>query len=688
MRRGFIALLCGSLWACATGLGPESQLAPLWRPVAATADADRLRIEPRNAVARLGENARLQVQSTLNASASCQTADGEGLSGDAEGLVVPSPSVPTPVEVVCQAGDARARAQVTFTDSKTLPVADPYAGGVVLFKLRELPDAFKDGVARKSLGLDSLDAKLKMLGADVMPAFPFDRTGTRDAVGLGLWVVIELPEGVNFYQAVSWLRSDPAIYPESYLAEDASFLRVSATPGWPAAFAEVTRVVDPDADAYQKQVRLASQKRVMPTQASPDLAAIGAPQVWGEEQGDGVRLAVIDTGIDVDHAALRPNLIDKTSERGGADLDGNGVPGDEFGANLAHLAIARGDGPTRLALGLATNVSDWAGAEDRTRHDWGHGTAVASIAAGSGTTGTRIGVAPRAQIIAVDVQENLRTSLTQRSGDDPRMRNADGPARPLRPISVWSRAAGVVYAVGERARVLTCAWPGQEAHWILHDALLFAEDNCAIPVCGPGDEPGATGAYPSQWRESWLRKHGGDTGVVYDPWTGQELSSVLLRPLRGTLVAEVSPTPGTDADLVLPEPGGNRLILDGAVSNPWNDGTTIPDKRTARVTGSAGAVGLAAGAAVLLTGTRPDLEPWAVRQALVLGAVKTPAGATLSLPGALATTGKVEVGICRNLLRRVPSRDASPWPKFKVKLDPAGDRSTAPPPASPDKSGR
>ena len=696
MKKGFIgafsAVGLACLWACATGIGPASKLSPLWRAVAATADADKLRIEPLNGVAHLGEGARLRVLTRLDAAVGCQTADGEALSGDGDMLVVPSPPVPAPVEVVCRAGEARARAQVTFTDSVTFPVADPYAGGVVLFKLRELPKPFTSAVARKSLGLDSLDAKLASLGAVVMPAFPFDRRGARDAVGMGLWVVVDLPPGVNFYQAVSWLRGDPDIHPESYLPEDAGFLRVAATASWPTSFTPVTRVVDADEAAYQKTVRLASQKRVMPTQATPDLSAIGAPQVWNQEQGEGVRLAVIDTGIDIDHAALRPNLVDKTNERAGDDFDGNGIPGDEFGLNLAHLAIAHGNGETRLALGIPTVVSDWAGAEERTRRSFGHGTEVASIAAGTGLTGTRIGVAPRAQILAVDVQENLRTSLTQRSGDDPRMRNADGPARPLRPVSAWTRAAAIAYAVGERARVLTCAWPGQEANWILHDALLFAEDNCAIPVCGPGDEPGASGAYPAQWRESWLRNHGGDTGVVYDPWTGEELSSVLLRPLRATLVAELGPTPGTDADLVLPEPGGNRVRLDGAVSNPWNDGTTIPDKRTAPVAGSAGAVGLAAGAAVLVTGSRPDLEPWAVRQALVLGAVKSATGTrTLSLPGALSATGQLEEGICRVLLTRDPARDASPsmWPKVKVKVDPTGgSRMPGDPPASPDQNRR
>jgi len=685
MRRGILALgVC--LASCATGLGQKAELAPLWKPVAATADADKLRIDPLNSAVRMGDKGRLHVATTLTTPVACTTADGETLYGEGDALVVPAPAVPAPVEVVCKSGEAVAHAQVTFTDSQTLPVADPYAGGVVLFKLRELDEPFKDGTARKSLGLRGFDAKLAALGAQVMPAFPFDQTGTRDAVGLGLWVVIDLPTGVNFYQAVSWIRTDPAVWPESYLPEDASFLRVAATPAFPTPFAAVTRVVDPDADAYQKQVRLGAAKRVMPTQATPDLSAIGAPQVWNEEQGEGVRIAVIDTGVDIDHAALRPNLLDKPNERGGEDLDGNGVPGDRFGANLAHMAISRG-AETRLALGIAGNVSDWAGADDRTRHDWGHGTTVASIAAGSGATGTRIGVAPRAQIVAVDVQENLRTSLTLKTGDDPRMRNGDSTVRPLRPISVWSRAAGVVYAVGERARVLTCAWPGAQANWILHDALLYAEDNCAVAVCGPGDEPGSVGAYPAHWRESWLRTHGGDTGVVYDPWTGQELPSVLLRPLRGTVVAETAASPGTEADLVLPEPRGEKISIEGAVSNPWNDGSTIPDKRVAVVTGSAAAVGLAAGSAVLVTGTRPDLEPWEVRQALVLGAPKLPIGRTLSLPGAIAATGQLEQGMCRTLMRREPTKKASSWPKMKVKLDPAGGgprSGTAPPPASPD----
>jgi hypothetical protein len=658
--------------------------------VAASADANRLRIEPLNGVARLGEKGRFHVLTTQSASVGCKTADGETLYGEGDAVVVPSPSVAVPVEVVCQAGDATARAQITFTDSKTLPVANPYAGGVVLFKLRELEKQWTEPVARTSVGAESFDDKLKLLGADVLPAFPFDRSGARDSVGLGLWIVVDLPEGVNFYQAVSWLRSDPAVFPESYLPEDGAFLRVHAAANWPAPLHPSTRVFDADAEAYRNEVRLTTQKRAQPTEASPDLQAIGAPQVWGEEQGVGVRIAVIDTGIDIDHASLRPNLVDKRAERDGSDMDQNGVPGDEFGVNLAQLAIARGDnGETRLGLGLVNNVSDWDGATDKTRRVWGHGTTVASIAVGASEGGGRIGVAPRAQVLAVDVQENLRTSLSQRSGDDPRMHNSEAPPQSLRGDSVWARAAGITYAVGERARVMTCAWPGQRAHLILHDALLFAEDNCALAVCGPGDEPGKSGDYPSHWRASWLGKHGGENGVVYDPWTGEELDSVLLRPLRGTIVADVRASLGSDSDLVLPERGGQRLALDGAISNPLNDGSTIPDRRIADVPGSAGAVGLTAGAAALVSGGRPDLEPWALTQAMIAGANRPPAGGSvLFVPGAMAATAHLPEGSCRSMLRN-PSKQAGPNPKFKIKIgDEAKPGRNDLPPASPDRTTR
>ncbi len=686
MSRGFLGFVGGGvgvlLCACATVLQPSPALPPLWRPAAPPGDPDTLRIEPGNSSARLGGAALLRVTGASAADALCQLSDGEPLAKDGERLRVPSPSVASPATVLCHAGELRAEAQVTFTDAQTLSVADPYQGGVVLFKLRQLAEAFREPVARESLGLSSLDEKLEALGALVLPAFPFDRTGTRDAVGLGLWVAIDLPEGVNFYQAVSWLRIDPSIYSESYLAADAAFLRVQARADWPTPLREVTRVVDPDTDGYRTAVQRSAVKRAAANSAGAELVAIGAPQVWGEEQGDGVRLAVVDTGVDVNHAALIPNLLEKPSERDGDDFDGNGVPGDRFGANLAHLAIARDDaGGARLALGKVGDVTDWDGASVRTRRDWGHGTAIASLAAGAGGTGLPLGVAPRAQILVVDVQENLRTSLTGPRDDDPRMHEGESAPAELR-ASTWARAAGIAYAVGERARVMTCAWPGEKPHWILHDALLFAEDNCATLVCGSGDEPGAAGAYPSHWRKEWLEKNGGDTGIVWDPWSGEESSDALLRPLRGLLVVDAEPSPSVSPDIVLPPRSGGSIRVPAAISNPRNDESSVPDRRTVEQSGSVTAVGLAAGAALLVSGARPDLEPWAVREALVTGASRTTGSPALSVAGAIAATGRLEHGACRALMRREPGTVASPWPSRRIKTS-LGQPLPGAPPASP-----
>ena len=159
MRRGFFGFVwagvCLWLSGCATVLSPLPALAPLWRPAPVPGAPDGLRIEPRNLSARLGEAASLRVLGTGAADARCQLSDGEALELGAEGLHVPSPGFAAPVSILCQAGELRAEAQVTYTDSRTLPVADPYQGGVVLFKLRELPEPFREPVARDRLGLPS-----------------------------------------------------------------------------------------------------------------------------------------------------------------------------------------------------------------------------------------------------------------------------------------------------------------------------------------------------------------------------------------------------------------------------------------------------------------------------------------------------------------------------------------------------
>ena len=263
------------------------------------------------------------------------------------------------------------------------------------------------------------------------------------------------------------------------------------------------------------------------SQLSWDLIGVGAPQAWKHGRARGVGIAVIDTGVDVNHVAISPNLRMKENERPGDDGDGNGVPGDWAGLGFAHFAIVRGEGAPHLVFGRPSDVADWDGADTRYGVT-GHGTAIAAAAAGAGGPGGRFGVAPDAWILPVDVQENLRVTASRLGGDDPRSRVApvapDGRTLdpPLR-ASVWARAAGVAYAVSEGARVLTCAWPATKPHWILHDALLYAEDNCVTAVCATKEELAAADApmqgYPERWRSQWLRSLRLGNGDLYDVWT-------------------------------------------------------------------------------------------------------------------------------------------------------------------------
>jgi hypothetical protein len=583
------------------------------------------------------------------------------------------------VDVVCRAEDLHTEAQVTFTNARILPKRDPYGGGVVLFKLRRTPRVVTGPLGRQVLGLRALDRKLRALGAWVFPAFPFDRSDTLDRVGLDRWIVVDLPEHVNFYQAVELLRSDSDVYAESYLPEDADFLRVRDAGDWSVSLLEPRRS-DGERDTLIKPLTHGSET---PPEAglSWDLVGLGAPEAWQHGRAKGVGIAIVDTGVDANHLAISPNLRVKHDEARDFDADGNGIPGDWAGINFAHLAIVHGEGAPHLALGCASNVTDWDGIEtNRTPGSPGHGTAIAAAAAGAGGAGGRLGVAPQAWILPVDVQENFRTTVSLLLEDDPRMRTLSGSSASLR-SPIWARAAGVAYAVREGARVLTCAWPPAEPHWILHDVLVYAEENCVLPVCSSrqdlSDEEAPLRGYPARWRSSWLRERGAGTGAVYDAWRGEVRSDFFQRPLRGLLMTGEGRGPGAQSlgiqpDLLAPLSPSDSGGVTSAVSNPRNDTTPLPDRRTALFPDSTISAGLLAGAAALVTGQRPDLEPLRVRNALLDGARFESGAHRAWIPGALRVLKGRPQGSCSALLQHpgLQRADDKPfWQRVKIHVD-------------------
>ena len=188
-----------------------------------------------------------------------------------------------------------------------------------------------------------------------------------------------------------------------------------------------------------------------PAQAAPDPmlddqwgltdAVTGAPTAWTQSHGTGILVAVLDSGIQLDHPDLARSLWRNPGEipGNGHDDDRNGFVDDVHGAN-----IKAGNG----------DVED----------DNGHGTHVAGIVAaqaGNGTGGA--GIAPGARIMSVKVLD------ANRAGDSSQL------------------ARGIHYAVDQGARILNISINGDGTSGDLDLALRYAGERGATVVASAGN---------------------------------------------------------------------------------------------------------------------------------------------------------------------------------------------------------
>lgn len=169
--------------------------------------------------------------------------------------------------------------------------------------------------------------------------------------------------------------------------------------------------------------------------------ATGAPTAWTQSHGSGVLVAVLDSGVQLDHPDLARNLWRNPDEvaGNGVDDDGNGYVDDVHGAYINALNGAVDD-------------------------DNGHGTHVAGILAaqaGNGTGGA--GIAPGARIMSVKVLD------ANRAGDSSQL------------------AKGIRYAVDEGARILNVSINGDGTSADLDAALRYAGARGATVVASAGN---------------------------------------------------------------------------------------------------------------------------------------------------------------------------------------------------------
>jgi subtilisin family serine protease len=297
------------------------------------------------------------------------------------------------------------------------------------------------------------------------------------------------------------------------------------------------------------------------------VTAIGADRVWDELgiTGEGVLIAMMDTGIDYTHTDLSGRMWTNPGEipSNGVDDDANGLVDDYYGY-------------------------DFADADPDPMDDNGHGTITAGIAAGDGTAGTITGVAPGAALMACKVltngigNESVSWEAVQYAVEN----GADVinmsigwiqcyhfPSR-----SVWRSVLDNAISAG----VVVCAAAGNEGG---AEGQVYY---CPPPynVRTPGDVPGAitAGAVKSTLLVPAFSSRGPVTWQDESPYNDHEYPPGLAKP-----------------DLCAPGVKVNSTILGGGYSGDYYSGTST-------------ACPYVAGAAALMLGKNRSAPPQMIKQ--------------------------------------------------------------------------
>ena len=186
---------------------------------------------------------------------------------------------------------------------------------------------------------------------------------------------------------------------------------------------------------------------------------INAPEVWSKGYtGEGVVVAVLDTGVDRNHVDLSDNIFTNSGEilGDGIDNDNNGYIDDFYGWNF--------DSNNNNTLDFR-----------------GHGTHVAGTIAAIDNDFGATGIAHNAQIMPVKVL-----------GDD-----GSG--------SYESVANGIRYAADNGADVINMSLGGSADSSLLRSAVEYAASKGVIVVMASGNDGDSTtmGHYPAAYATNW-----------------------------------------------------------------------------------------------------------------------------------------------------------------------------------------
>ena len=181
-----------------------------------------------------------------------------------------------------------------------------------------------------------------------------------------------------------------------------------------------------------------------------NINAVNAPEAWDAGYlGDGIVVAVIDTGVDISHSDLDDNVWVNSGEIAGdgIDNDGNGYIDDLYGWNF---------------VAGNNDVSD----------DNGHGTHVAGTIAAEQNGFGATGVAPEAEILPIKVLSSNGSGFSS------------------------SIANGIRYAVDNGANIINLSLGGGFSN-VIASAINYAASNNVLVVAASGNESSSVPSSPA-----------------------------------------------------------------------------------------------------------------------------------------------------------------------------------------------
>ncbi|MGD1872075.1 MAG: S8 family serine peptidase [Mastigocoleus sp.] len=185
--------------------------------------------------------------------------------------------------------------------------------------------------------------------------------------------------------------------------------------------------------------------------------SINAPEVWDEGYtGDGVVVAVLDTGVDYQHEDLKDNIWINSGEiaDNGRDDDGNGYIDDVYGWNF--------DADNNNTLDVN-----------------GHGTHVAGTIAAADNDFGATGIAYNADIMPVKVLNDEGSGYYS------------------------SIADGIYYAVDNGADVINMSLGGDSSDRQIESAIEYAHNNGVTVVMAAGNSGDSNPIYPASYADEY-----------------------------------------------------------------------------------------------------------------------------------------------------------------------------------------